>query len=248
MKRIVDYVLSIFYLIYFFTVLLIFEVLQRVSFTLFGREAHQKVVNVLNFFLCYGWYLTGSTINFEIEEQLPTDRSIIFVANHQSMFDIPAIIWFLRKHRPLFVSKVELSKGIPSISYNLRKGGAALIDRKDKVQAVKEIRRLGEYICEHHFSVAIFPEGTRSRTGGLKTFASGGVGTILSKCPEAIVVPICIQNLHHFNPKGFFPLRSFTTLKWTVLSPIDKEGKTVNEMVQEARDMIQKKGSFEKLP
>lgn len=248
MKKILDYFLSTIYLIYFFTMLLIFEVIQRIAFNIFGKDAHLKTVNLLNFFLCYGWYLTGSTIDFTIEEKLPTRTSIIFVANHQSMFDIPGIIWFLRKHRPLFVSKKELSKGIPSISYNLRKGGAALIDRKDKVQALKEIGRLGEYICRNQYSVAIFPEGTRSRSGLLKEFATGGVSLLLNKCPEAIVVPVCIENLSRFNPKGFFPLRSFTRLKWTVLAPIDRDGKSSAEIVQEAKAAIQKKGSFEKLP
>jgi len=222
--------------------------LQRIAFYLFGPNAHHQVVNILNFFICYGWYLTGSTIDFTAMEKLPNDRSIIFVANHQSMFDIPGIIWFLRKHRPLFVSKIELSKGIPSISYNLRKGGAALINRKDKKQALQEIQRLGKYICEHKYSVAIFPEGTRSRNGALKQFASGGISTLLKECPDALVVPICIENLGKFNPKGFFPLRSFTSLKWTVLRPIMTEGKTPAEIVKESRVAIRKKGSFNELP
>ncbi len=55
----------------------------------------------LIFFLSYGWYLTGSSIHFEKRADLPENRPIIFTANHQSMFDIPGMIWFLRTYHPL---------------------------------------------------------------------------------------------------------------------------------------------------
>lgn len=238
MKKILDYFLSSLYLIYFGFILVFFDVLQRLALNIFGKRAHQSVVNVLNFFIVYGWYITGSTVKFKQKTTLPTDRSIIFVANHQSMFDIPGIIWFLRKHTPLFVSKVELAKGIPSISYNLRKGGAALIDRKDRSQAIREISRLGNYINENGFSVAIFPEGTRSRTGKLKEFSTGGISALLEKCPEAIVVPIAIRNLGKFNPKGFFPLRSFCKLSWTCLEPIETKDRDVAEIASLSQKQI----------
>ena len=68
---------------------------------------------------------------------------LIIVSNHQSMNDIPPIIWYMRKYHPKFVSKIELGKGIPSVSYNLRHGGSALIDRKDSKQALVAIARFG---------------------------------------------------------------------------------------------------------
>ena len=66
----------------------------------------------------------------------------MIVANHQSMNDIPPIIWYLRKHHPKFVSKMELGKGIPSVSYNLVHGGSVLIDRKNSKQAIGQIGKL----------------------------------------------------------------------------------------------------------
>ena len=160
------------------------------------------------------------------------------MANHQSMFDIPGIIWFLRKYTPLFVSKIELSKGIPSISYNLRKGGAALIDRKDKKQAVEEIARLGNYINEEKYSVAIFPEGTRSKDGKLKNFAVGGISILLKECPDALLIPIAIQGTRTFNPKGLFPLTSFSKMSWTCLSPIETKDKSVETLVEQSKTAI----------
>ncbi len=192
-----------------------------------------------NCLLVHGWYLTGSHVHFDQRTALPDDRPIVFVANHQSMFDIPGLIWFLRKYYPLFVSKKELAKGIPGISYNLRIGGAALIDRKDGKRAVVEIAKLGQRIHDSKGSAAIFPEGTRSASSKLKPFAGGGLMALLRKAPDALVVPVAIEGTGKFNPKGLFPLTSFTRMSWTVLPGIEPAGKTPDEIAQAARSSIQ---------
>ncbi len=239
MKKIVDYLLSIIYLIHFGLSLLIFHVIQVVTFNVFGKKAHKISVDWLNFFLTYGLYLTGSSVRFINRAQLPDGRTIIFVANHQSTFDIPAIIWFLRKYHPRFVSKIELAKGVPSISYNLRKGGAAVIDRKDGKQAVVEIARLGKLIHDEKSAAIIFPEGTRTASGIMKPFIPGGVATLLKRAPEALIVPIAINGTGAFNPKGVFPLKSFSKLSWTVLPGIEPAGRKVEEILAEAQQAIQ---------
>ena len=145
------------------------------------------------------------------------------------------MIWYLRQHFPVFVSKIELAQGIPSISYNLRKSGAALIDRTDGKQAVVEIAKLGKTIERMNFSACIFPEGTRSRTGTMKPFSVGGVAILLKTAPNALVVPIAIENVNKLNPQGYFPLVSFQHLIWTMLPPIERFDKTPEEIVEETR-------------
>ncbi|MCF0060308.1 1-acyl-sn-glycerol-3-phosphate acyltransferase [Dyadobacter chenwenxiniae] len=239
MKKIVDYVLSAIYLIHFGLTLLLFHVFQVIAFNVFGKKVHKAVVDYLNFFLTYGLYLTGARITLENRTKLPDNRPIIFVANHQSTFDIPAVIWFLRKYHPRFVSKIELSKGVPSISYNLRKSGAALINRKDGKQAVTEIARLGKLIHEERTSAIIFPEGTRTASGVMKPFVPGGVATLLKRAPDALIVPVAINGTGKFNPKGIFPLRSFSHLSWTVLAGIEPAGRKAEEILAEAQEAIQ---------
>ncbi|MCE7070209.1 MULTISPECIES: 1-acyl-sn-glycerol-3-phosphate acyltransferase [unclassified Dyadobacter] len=239
MKKILDYVLSAIYLTHFGLTLLVFHVLQVIAFHVFGKKVHKAVVDYLNFFLTYGLYLTGSRITLQNLTQLPDNRPIIFVANHQSTFDIPAIIWFLRKYHPRFVSKIELSKGVPSISYNLRKSGAALINRKDGKQAVTEIARLGKLIHDEKTSAIIFPEGTRTASGIMKPFVPGGVATLLKRAPDALIVPIAINGTGSFNPKGIFPLKSFSHLSWTVLPGIEPAGKKAEDILAEAKEAIQ---------
>ena len=185
------------------------------------------------------WYLTGSTTHFSQEEQIPFGRPIIFIANHQSMFDIPGIIWFWRRYTPLFVAKKELAKGIPSISYNLRIGKAALIDRKDGRGAVIEIAKLGKYIKQNNFSAVIFPEGTRSLNGRIKAFKPGGVATLLKKCPNALIVPLAIKNTGIFNPKGIFPVRSFTSMEFRSLKAFEPVGLDAQTVADKAKSQIE---------
>lgn len=235
--KLLDYILSTFYTLYFFLFLLIFHPLQMIAFHFFGRRMQQKVVQWLNFFLLYGVYLTGTRVRFQETVPLPTDRPLIFAANHQSMFDIIGMYWYLRKHFPIFVSKIEIAKGIPSISYNLRASGAALIDRKDQRQALKEIMRLGQMIEETGFSAAIFPEGTRS-TGKLKEFAIGGIATLIKKAPSALIVPVLIDGTGRFDAYKGFPFRCFGNMTFKTLTPIDPKGKSADEVVQLARTEI----------
>lgn len=239
MKKIIDSLLSSIYLLYFGLVLLVFHLIQVICFNFFSRKIHQQSVHWLNGFLLHGLWILGTRLGFKAKAELPGDRPVIFVANHQSMFDIIGMIWYLRKNYPIFVSKVELAKGIPSISYNLRKSGAALIDRKDGKQAIMEIARLGKLIEETKFAAAIFPEGTRSRTGELKSFAVGGVAILIKKAPNALIVPIAIKNTGKLNPKGVFPLSSCERLSWTVLAPIEPKGKTAEEVVEAAKAAIE---------
>ncbi|GMN10213.1 lysophospholipid acyltransferase family protein [Croceitalea sp. MTPC9] len=169
-------------------------------------------------------HLLGTRYTFINNQNIPLDRPIIIVSNHQSMYDIPPIIWHMRKHHPKFVSKKELGKGIPSVSYNLRHGGSALIDRNDGKQALIEIGKLGSYIEKYNRSAVIFPEGTRSRDGKPKAFKPMGLKTLLKKSPSAIVVPITINNSWKLLRFGKFPMGLGAHLKFKVHPPIENKG------------------------
>lgn len=220
--------------------LCIFHPIQWIAFKLFGYKAHKISVDALNFFLTYCQLFLFNSIDFTNNYDLPTDRPIIFAANHQSMYDIPALIWFLRKHHAKFISKIELTKGIPSISINLRLGGGANIDRKDNKQAISEIIKLGRRMKDNNWSTVIFPEGTRAKDGKLKTFQFGGVATLLKVVPNALVVPVAIENSWKIVRFGSFPLTTGHALKWTVLKPIDPTGKIPNDIAVEIETEIRK--------
>ncbi len=169
-------------------------------------------------------HILGTTYSFSNPYNIPTDRPLIIVPNHQSMHDISPISWFMRKHHPKFVSKIELGRGIPSVSYNLRHGGSALIDRNDSKQALREIAKLGKYINEHNRSAVIFPEGTRSRDGHPKKFQPTGLKLLLKNAPTALLVPISINNSWKMMKYGKFPYGLGNHITFQVHQPIENNG------------------------
>ena len=216
MEKILSYPISLVSMIIFLLTLVVFHPIQWLCFNLFGYQAHKKSVDYLNLTLLRIGHLLGTTYKVENRELIPRGVPVIFVANHQSLYDIVGIIWFLRKWHPKFVSKKELGNGIPSISYNLKHGGSVLIDRKDPKQAIPVIKKLGEYIEKHKRSAVIFPEGTRSKTGQPKEFAQSGLKILCKNAPSAYVVPITINNSWKIVKFGFFPLGLGNRLIFTV--------------------------------
>jgi 1-acyl-sn-glycerol-3-phosphate acyltransferase len=206
MEKLISYPISVIYYLCFGLVLVVFHPIQWLCFNIFGYQAHKKSVDYLNFFLVRCTNLLGTTYQFENMEGIPKNVPLIFVSNHQSMYDIIAMIWFMRRFHCKFVSKKELGSGIPSVSYNLRHGGSVLIDRKDPKQAIPTIKGLGEYIEKYHRTAVIFPEGTRSKTGKPKEFAQSGLKILCKYAPSAYVVPISINNSWKIVKYGFFPL------------------------------------------
>jgi 1-acyl-sn-glycerol-3-phosphate acyltransferase len=199
---------------------LVFHPVQWVCLNIFGYQAHKKSVDYLNFCLLRCTNILGTTYKFENKQRIPHNVPLIIVANHQSLYDIIAIIWYLRRFHPKFVSKKELGRGIPSVSYNLRHGGSILIDRKDPKQALPVIRGLSEYIEKNKRSAVIFPEGTRSKTGRPKEFAQTGLKVLCKSAPSAYIVPISINNSWKMVRYGFFPLGLGNRLIFSVHEPI----------------------------
>lgn len=206
MQKIVSYPLSILYYFFLGLSLLVFHPIQWVCLKAFGYEAHKKSVDLLQWFLMRSANILGTTFSITGREKIPKGVPIVFVANHQSMFDIVSIIWFLRAFHPKFVSKKELGKGIPSVSFNLRHGGSVLIDRKDSKQALTEIRSLAHYIENNNRSAVIFPEGTRSKNGKPKSFSENGLKMLCKFAPNAYVVPLTITNSWKMFRYGMFPM------------------------------------------
>lgn len=238
MKIILSYLLTPLYLIYFALALLFFHPVQVVCRLIGGYPPRKKSVDILNFFLIYGLKMIGAKITFKGFDQLPADRPFIIVSNHQNTFDIPPIVWGFRKHHPKFVSKKELEKGIPSISYNLRHGGSALIDRNNPRQAVTEIMKLGRHIEENRYCASIFPEGTRSKTGKMKKFQHAGIGSLLKYSPSALIVPFVIDGNSELMRKGYYPLLFGTKLTYTVLPAIDPKDRNIRELTEEVEQKI----------
>lgn len=236
--KIISYLLSSIFALTFLSLLLIFHPLQWLGKNVFGYKGHKIAVDFMNFCLTQSTWLLGSPSTFEDEHQLEENQTYIFVANHQSMFDIPPISWHFRKHHPKFVSKIELAKGIPSVSYNLRHGGSVLIDRKNGGAALKELVKFGKSLNENKWSAVIFPEGTRSKTGKPRDFASNGLKVLTKTNPEAYIVPITINNSWAIFKYGKFPLGIFSPIKFKVHKPIKVNSLPFEELLNQTETTI----------
>jgi len=221
MRKLLAYPLTIIHLLFFFIALVIFHPIQWICFNVFGYQAHKKSVDILQWCLMRCANILGTRFTFTNPHKIDTTHPLIIVANHQSLHDIYPITWYMRKHHPKFISKIELAKGIPSVSYNLRHGGAALIDRKNPRQSLPALMKFGEYIEETKRSAVIFPEGTRSKNGEPKPFQTKGLEILFKKIPSALIVPISINNSWKMYRYGKFPMGIGAHLTFTVHEPIN---------------------------
>lgn len=238
MQKLISYPISIIYYLCFGLTLVLFHPIQWICFTVFGYQAHKKSVDYMNFFLVRCTNLLGTTYKFENIDSIPKDVPLIFVSNHQSLYDIIAMIWYLRRFHCKFVSKMELGKGIPSVSYNLRHGGSVLIDRKDPKQAIPAIKGLAEYIEKYKRSAVIFPEGTRSKNGVPKSFSQSGLKILFKHAPSAYVVPVTINNSWKIVKYGFFPLGLGNRLTFVIHKPLAVKDYGFEELMEKTEKTV----------
>jgi len=132
-------------------------------------------------------------------ENVDREHPQILMSNHQSVFDIAAIIQTL----PVsfrFVAKRELAR-IPLFGWALAAGGHILVDRGDRSQAIWSLRRGAQKIRDGT-NVIVFPEGTRSETGDLRAFKSGGFH--LATEAGVPIVPVSVSGTRRITPKRSF--------------------------------------------
>ena len=240
MQKVLSYPLSIIYYLLFGSTLVVFHLIQWLCFNLFGYEAHKKSVDVLSFFLVFNTYVLGTRYKIKNLNKLPVGVPLIIAANHQSLYDITTICWFMRKIHPKFISKIELGKRIPSISYNLNHGGSVLIDRKDAKQSLSAIKEMAQYIESNKRSVVIFPEGTRSKTGKPRRFAENGLKILCKYASSAYVVPVTINNSWKMTKWGSFPLGIGNKLELIIHDPISVKDMPFSELFVKTEQTITK--------
>lgn len=235
---ILDFLAFPFFVLAFLSCLLIFDLLQRLALLL-SPELHLRSVCWLNSSLvaCLK-YTLQTKVCISGTEETNRNRPCIIIANHQSLFDIPLIHSLFRARYPKFISKVELAKWIPSVSFNLRHGGNAVIDRSNSRQAIPEIKRLAEKTAAENLTVVIFPEGTRAREGKLKEFKAAGLSALIQIAENADIIPLALDNSWKLASRKFGPIPRHVELKLSILPALERQGKSPKELVLEAHNAI----------
>jgi len=124
-------------------------------------------------------------------------NSYIYMCNHQSNFDIPVLLAFLPVQFR-WLAKAELFK-IPVFGHGMRAAGYISIDRSNQVSAFHSISEAAQKI-ESGVSVMIFPEGTRSSDGKIRSFKKGGF--VLAVDSGIPIVPVVVKGTYAIMAKG----------------------------------------------
>lgn len=181
---------------------------------------------------------TGSKVIIHGQENVPKDKGVVFIANHQSYLDIPVMIGYIEKPKG-FIAKIELLK-IPILSMWIKHLGGVYIVRNNPKQSLKAINEGAEKIKKGD-SMVIFPEGTRSADGKLGEFKPGSLKLAIKS--GAPIVPVVIKGTVNVMPKKKFAVKP-SQIEVYVLPPIiqDKAAKIdTNDLTEKIRNAIMEK-------
>ncbi len=136
-------------------------------------------------------------------ENLPKDKNVLFIGNHQGNFDIPIYISKIPGLKG-FVSKIEVKK-IPGVSTWMEYMHCIFMDRSNIRKAAEAIVQ-GVKVLKDGHSLVIFPEGTRSKGDKMGDFKAGSFKLATkSKVP---IVPVTMS--------GSYKIMESNSRKWII--------------------------------
>jgi 1-acyl-sn-glycerol-3-phosphate acyltransferase len=144
-------------------------------------------------------------------------EALIVMSNHQSLYDIP-VLFQAGLGRLRMVTKAELFR-VPVWGRAMKAAGFIRIDRGDGGQAMGALRGEGASLLASGTRVWIAPEGTRSRTGTLGPFKSGGFRMALEQGVR--ILPVAIEGTREVLPAKGVVVHRDKRVNVTVLPPVD---------------------------
>ena len=189
-----------------------------------------------NFWSKLNLLLGGVRLSVKGRENIVKGQSYIVMSNHQSHYDVWAILGYL----PLqirWVMKMELRK-VPIFGYACEKMGQIYIDRGHSEKARKSLEVAGEKI-RAGASVVFFPEGTRSPDGNLLPFKKGGF--VIALAAGVPILPVTVVGGRDILPKGSLKMIP-GKIAMTFHQPIMVDGyryETKEELIARVRGVIE---------
>lgn len=172
------------------------------------------------------WILwsTGLKVQVEGRERLTRGTRYIYVANHSSALDI-LLVFAILPGSISFMVKRELFR-VPFFGWTLRAMGSIPVDRSSRVKAGQSVDRTLRQLARTRLSLAIYPEGTRSRTGELQPFKRGSF--VLAIRSGLAVVPVVTAGSFQALPPDGLNLTQ-VPISLTIGDPIETENLNVDD-------------------
>ncbi len=161
--------------------------------------------------------MTGVRVVVHNRELLADGKPHIFVANHMSWYDIPALASFLQRAK--FVAKAELFS-LPIFGPAMRVVGMVPIERQNRKAAFGSYDEAAKRIHEGN-SIVVFPEGTRGDQYPLRPFKKGPF--VLAIAAGAPIVPVLIHGTREVITRGSMLVRP-GRVDVHLLEPVDPTG------------------------
>jgi len=181
-------------------------------------------------------FSSGNKLIVEGRERLDPAAVYVFAANHQSNFDIPALV-LATKRTVRFVAKKELFR-IPLFAQGMKMSGMIAIDRGNSQMARQSMQEAAQKM-RRGVSVIIFPEGTRSRDGEIAPFKKGAF--ILALEGGFPVVPVSVSGSFFIMQKNSWRMRR-GNIKIVFGEPVQPENYSAGqrqEILDETRRRIE---------
>jgi 1-acyl-sn-glycerol-3-phosphate acyltransferase len=156
-------------------------------------------------------------------ENIEPEKRYVYISNHASMFDIPAVVTGIPDDIR-FVLKKELTR-IPIWGWALKYGHYIVIDRGKARDAIKSLEEAAMRMRQGA-SVILFAEGTRTRDGKLQPFKRGAIS--LAVKAGIPVIPVTINNTFKILPKGSWHVKP-TDIELVLEKPIPTDRFTGRE-------------------
>lgn len=212
-------------------VLTIFTALFTIIFVPF-RNA-EFVHKEQQFWSCSFFWLMFLPVTIEGKEHIKKGQSYVFVANHQSMFDV----WLIYGWLPVvfkWLMKAELRK-VPFVGTACKAAGHIFVERRNAKAAMESLKNVEKQLSNGVCTV-IFPEGTRSLNGEVGKFKRGAFQIAWDL--GLPVIPLSLDGCYEVLPKGN-PFVHRHAVSMHIGEPIDlKQYADANEAIEAVRDAV----------
>jgi 1-acyl-sn-glycerol-3-phosphate acyltransferase len=172
---------------------------------------------------------TGVEVTVEGLERVVPGKTYVFVANHQSIYDIPCLFWSI-PFQLRIIAKESLGS-FPMLGPHLKRTGHMLVDRSKPDRS--GIFGWATRLTANGLSLIVFPEGTRSRTGMMAKFKGGSI--MLAMQAGLPIVPISVIGSRHVMKKGELTTRP-GYVRLIVHAPIETAA-SAEPSVQQVREL-----------